>query len=645
MSSKIKNELTEGFLKERQDIITKKTLKYQWEALSGNNVGGESSYAIRNLEICAGVKKGVYTGFVFQDSDLAKWIEASSYYLESNEDKLLEDRIDYIIDLIEKTQMDDGYFNTYYQSKDISLRFTNLEKNHELYCLGHLIEGAVAYFNATGKKKLLDIACKYSDLVYELFGEGNTKIKGYPGHQEIELALVKLFEVTNSKKYLELARYFIFQRGTSPNYFIEEAQKNIDIPAELSLHSELPKNDIEQIKRLMYSQSHIPVTEETNAVGHAVRAMYMYCAMADLAKHENHHELWAVCKKLWENVVDKKMYVTGGIGSNSIGERFTIDFDLPNDTAYAETCASIGLFLWAYRMFRMEQKSKYVDIMERTLYNGILSGVSLDGTKYFYTNPLEVWPEACENRDDLEHIKTERQGWFGCCCCPTNISRLMTSISKYIYCNINKTLYVNLYASSKCEINDTQENIRIEQKTQFPWDGRISFNIVTSIEYTIAFRIPYWADRFSVMINGETTNAYENNNGYIYITKKWNDQRDIVINLPIKRIYPNHNIRKDAGKISLQKGAIIYCLEEVDNGKILNGLYLDEESQIVSEFEDDLLGGIVTLQGKAKRIISKSLKSYSYDEPCVIDHAFKAVPYYAWGNRGVGEMLVWIRQQ
>lgn len=646
MKDTIKTKLLNGFLKERQDVISKNALQYQWEALNGDNIGGEASYAIRNLEITAGAKNGDLSGPVFQDSDLAKWIEASAYYLEDNDDEELVKNIDYVIDLYDKIQMQDGYFNTYYQTNDISLRFTNLQYNHELYCLGHMIEAAVAYYNALGKRKLLDIVCRYTDFIDKTFGPQKDKCKGYSGHEEIELALVKLYYCTDNKRYLELAKHFILQRGKKPEYFIEENKKraNEDIN---DWRSKVPKNEAEKLRILEYTQSHIEAYKQTKAVGHAVRALYLYSGMTDIAGIYNDNELMKACNVLWENVTNKQMYVTGGVGAICDGERFTIDYDLPNNTAYNETCAAIGLFIWAYRMFLYSPKSMYADIMEKTLYNSVLSGVSLDGNKYFYVNPLEVWPDACNDREDHRRVKTQRQGWFGCCCCPTNIARLMTSVNKYIYTNIQKVLYVNLFASSEAEFESGDSKINIHQETDYPWHGKIQFIIKSITKHTIAFRIPGWCSSYSLKINKTNEQDLEIKDGYLFIERRWDDDTiELDFDMPVLKVYANPNVRNNAGKFALQRGPVVYCLEETDNGAVLQDIKIGEDDVIKAVYEEGFLGGVYCLEGSAERADMSDIDEalYSFEKYHQKEVQFKAVPYYAWANRGIGEMTVWIEE-
>ncbi len=375
----------------------------------------------------------------FWDSDIAKWIEAASYSLGQGKNLELENQVDRIIDLIAKAQAADGYLNTYFTTVEPGKRFTNLKEKHELYCLGHLIEAAVAWHEATGKSNLLDIVSKYADFVYESFGAGVGQIRGYDGHPEIELALVKLYRTTRNRKYLELSEFFVNERGTKPSFFLQECEKRGQPASE-------QKHRIDSQGSFAYYQAHRPVREQTAVVGHAVRAMYLYSGMADLVAENSDASLYEASSNLWEDLIRHKIYITGGIGQSPKGERFTYEYDLPNDTAYNETCASIGLFFFAFRMMKLKPSGLFVDVMERCLYNTILGGASLEGDRFFYSNPLSTHPLAYKNStEERIHITLGRQEWFDVACCPPNYARLMLSLNGYIYLREKDGLFVNLY--------------------------------------------------------------------------------------------------------------------------------------------------------------------------------------------------------
>ncbi|MCK4600320.1 glycoside hydrolase family 127 protein, partial [Candidatus Bipolaricaulota bacterium] len=379
----IKNvRVKDEFWAKRLQQVREVVIPYQWEVLNDRVPAAEPSHAIENFRIAAGRTEGAYYGWVFQDSDVAKWLEAVGYCLIRQADPELERLADSVIDLVVKAQQADGYLNTYFTVKEPGGRWTNLRDNHEMYCAGHMMEAAVAYYEATGKRKFLDAMCWLADHIDAAFGSEPGKKKGYPGHEEIELALVKLYQTTGEQRYLRLSRFFIDERGHEPHYYDLEAKERGD---------ETSGRPYDKA----YSQAHLPVREQTNAVGHAVRAMYLYSGMADMAAETNDETLVTACKRLWNNLTKRQMYITGGIGSAVQGEAFTFDYDLPNDTAYTETCAAIGLVFWAHRMLMLDVDHDYADVMERAFYNVVLSGISLGGREYFYVNPLEVWPEAC----------------------------------------------------------------------------------------------------------------------------------------------------------------------------------------------------------------------------------------------------------
>lgn len=636
--SKQQVQLTDSFWCRYQSLVREKVIPYQWQALNDQIEGAAPSHAIKNFRIAAGEEEGVFHGFVFQDSDVAKWIEAVAYSLETERDLELERTCDEVIDLIGRAQQPDGYLNTYYTVKEPGKRWTNLRDNHELYVGGHFIEAAVAYYEATGKKKLLDIMCRFVDYVDTIFGDGEDQIRGYDGHQEIELALIKLYRVTEEMRYLKLAQFFIDIRGEQPHFFDLEAEKRGDKPHRWFHDS------------YSYSQSHLPVREQEVASGHAVRAVYMYTAMADLANELDDESLKKTCQTLWNNVTQKQMYLTAGIGSAEFGEAFSFDYDLPSDLSYTETCASIGLVFWAQKMLALEANGVYGDVIERAIYNGTISGIQLDGTKFFYVNPLEVWPKQANHRHDYKHVKAERQPWFGCACCPPNIARLITSIGSYVYSVRDHIGFVHLYIASATTFTLGDTRVEVAQASNFPWSGDIQFTVnpERSVEGTLAFRIPGWARSFSLKVNGEEAHT-QVSKGYAYVTRTWNQGDEIHLEIPmeIERMVAHPNVKANAGKIALQRGPVVYCLEQVDNGENLASIEINGDSLIEERFEEELLNGVMVLSGKAKRTevtsdVSQALYMRTEDVN-TSETTFTAIPYYAWANRGEGEMTVWVR--
>ncbi|MFD1848597.1 glycoside hydrolase family 127 protein [Oceanobacillus bengalensis] len=634
----IKVQMKDRFWNKYMEVVRKEVIPYQWNALNDRLPDTEPSHAIENLKIAAGEARGEFYGMVFQDSDVAKWLEAVAFSLENHPDQALEETADELIDLLGRAQQEDGYLNTYYTIKAPEQRWTNVRDNHELYCAGHLIEAAVAYYQVTGKRKFLDIMCNYTDYIDTVFGNEEGKIRGYPGHQEIELALVKLFDVTGNERYLELSKYFIDQRGQNPHYFDMEREKRGDTNPFFYHHG------------YEYHQAHEPVRDQEKAVGHSVRAIYMYAAMADLALKTNDDSLRKACERLWDNLTKKQMYITAGVGSSEFGEAFSFDYDLPNDTAYTETCASIALVFWAKRMLDLETNSKYADVMERALYNGTISGMDLDGKKFFYVNPLEVWPKAC-TRHDKRHVKPVRQPWFTCACCPPNLARLISSIGHYMYSKDDNQLFVHLYAGNQTDVELNGQMVNIIQTTEYPWDEKVtlSINPETADSFTIALRIPGWCKQPELWVNGERIHVgIVSKDGYAYIQRTWEkgDHIELLFPMPVRRMKSHPSVRVNAGKVALQRGPVVYCLEEVDNGKNLSNIYLPKASRFDVTFDKDLLEGVVTIKGDAVRIDPNAWEDNLYasndDEQILVE--IKAIPYYAWCNRSPGEMLVWINE-
>lgn len=629
----VKNvSLEKGLLSERMRVIREEVIPYQWRALNDEVPHAEPSHAMENLRIAAGEGEGVHRGFVFQDSDLAKWLEAVGYRLATHPDPELERTADEAIALLARAQEADGYLNSYYTIMKPDQRWTNLRDDHELYCAGHFIEAAVAYYEGTGKRELLDIVCRFVDLIDSVFGLEPGKLKGYPGHQEIELALVRLYSVTADKKHLNLAKFFIDQRGQEPHYFAEEAQKRGQ------------KSPYWYTWGHEYNQSHLPVRQQTTAVGHSVRAMYMYSAMVDLAKAANDPGLLEASKTLWQNVVSKRMYITGGLGSQEFGEGFSTDYDLPSDTAYTETCAAIGLVFWAHRLLQIEPRGEYGDVLESALFNGVLSGISLDGQRFFYVNPLEVVPEIIARRKDHSHVRPTRQSWFGCACCPPNIARLVASIGRYMYSTEGDSLYVHLYGDSNATVEIAGTNLGIRQETEYPFAGQIKFTVTAeqTLDATFYLRIPGWCQGWSLRVNGELLTSPAIEDGYLKLSRPWNhgDSVELSLEMPIERVRSNPLVRETMGKVALRRGPLVYCLEETDNGENLSALFLSGEDELMVDFDQDL--GLPAIIGYAKRLASRTQDLYTTEEPEIETVQIKAIPYFAWDNRKPGEMLVWL---
>jgi DUF1680 family protein len=633
--------ISDPFWLEYVELVRNVIIPYQWEALNDRIPDAEPSYAARNFRIAAGLEKGEFGGYDFQDSDIAKWLEAVGYSLATHPDPKLEAIADDFIEVIEKAQQPDGYLDTRFIIKEPEKRWTNLHECHELYVAGHMMEAAVAYYKGTGKRKLLDVMCRAADHIADVFGSEPGQIRGYDGHQEIELALVKLYEATGNEKYLKLSKFFIDERGTEPNFFKKEWEAR-------GGYSHWAKA-IVPLPDFTYNQAHKPVREQEAAAGHAVRAVYMCSGMADIARETGDKQLFEACKRLWGNMVSRQMYITGGIGATRHGEAFTFDYDLPSGTVYAETCASVGLIFFAHRMLQMEQDSVYADVIERALYNTVLGSMARDGRHFFYVNPLEVWPEASLKDPGKHHVKPVRQKWFGCACCPPNVARLLASLPQYIYSVQGNRVFVHLYIGGKTEIEVGGGKLRLRQENRYPWDGdvRLCVDSAPVEAVSLAIRIPGWCRRWSVTVNEENAEG-SIENGYVALSRNWKtgDQIMLHLEMPVELIQGNPKVRANNGRVAIQRGPLVYCLEETDNGCNLSALSLDLDTPLVAKGDDILSEGGVAITGKAARISEEGWKDALY-RPYTADETkvdIKAVPYFMWGNRGQGEMLVWIRR-
>lgn len=622
------------------DLVSDVILPHQWDLINDRVEGAEKSYCIHNFKIACGLEKGEHGGMVFQDTDVAKWLEAVAYSLAGKSNPQLEALADEAIDLIAGAQCEDGYLNTYYTITG-EKRWFDLFEGHELYTAGHMIEAAVAYYQATGKEKILNVMCRFADYMYEVFGREEGKLHGYPGHPEVELALVKLYRVTNEKKYLELADYFVRARGEQPCYFkSEDCIKNGNF-----IFPEFKDFDMD------YCQAHKPLPEQMTAEGHAVRAVYLYSAMADLAYEYQDEKLLAQCETLWENIVRKRMYITGSIGSASYGERFTTDYDLPNNTNYSETCATVGLAMFSNRMFQITKDGKYADIVEKALYNTLLSGIAMDGKHFFYVNPLEVVPEIAEKNPTMRHVMTTRQPWFGVACCPTNIARTLASIGNYAYAVEENAVYVNLFIGSRIDAELESTKTGLTLSANYPLNGTIRIAVEPEkdgAEFSIAVRKPAFSREMTLLVNGRSV-EYRLEKGYLYISRAWKKGDEIMLSLDVdfRFVRSNPKVRDNIGKVSVMKGPWVYCLEEADNGKYLSSIIVDTKIPAKEKYDGALFGGTMCAELSGKRIEYSGAEEELYTEkaPVYKEASFKAVPYCMWNNRGKGEMLVWMREQ
>ncbi len=621
--------INDTFWTGEQELVRKEVIPYQYEALHDRIENAEKSYSIENFikagkvvqKLKNGEKSAVYPadkwyynddnsdpdafhGWVFQDSDVYKWLEAVGYSLINHPDEKLEAKADEIIDLICNAQLENGYLDTLYVINNRDEFFTNLKDFHELYCFGHLAEAAVSYYNATGKKKLLDAACRFADLICDTFGDD--KIRGYDGHEIAEMALVKLYDITDKKEYLDTAKFFIDERGKKPYYYDTVLGKT-------TVHD-----------NYHYNQAHCEPRKQHEAVGHAVRGVYLYSGMADVAKRYGDDELYIACRKLIENIMHQKMYITGGIGSTVDGEAFTFNYDLPNDLAYSETCASIGLIFFARRMLEINPDAEIADTIERALYNTVLSGMARDGKSFFYANPLEVLPEASRRDSRKYHVKPIRQKWFGCACCPPNLARLISSIGEYCFTENDDVLYIHQFIG--CEAKAKNADIKI--MSAYTENGKVSIEISPKKEFTLAVRIPKWCNNYKF------SQPCEIKNSYAYFEIKSETKISAEFEMQIKMIKCSNRVRANIGKIAVTRGPFVYCIEEADNGKNLQMLKINR----CPDFRTD--GDIISAKGFREKDCD-----ILYDEwknPEIEETEIKLIPYYQWGNRGENEMSVYL---
>lgn len=626
------------FWSEKMELVRTHMIPYQWRVLNDAQEDVIPSHCIKNFRIAAGLEEGKFEGYVFQDSDLAKWLEAVGYCLSWHKDPELEALADGAIDLICLAQRADGYMDTYYIINGLDKAWTNIADNHEMYCAGHMIEAAVAYYAGTGKRKLLDAVMRLADCIDCHFGPEEGKLHGYPGHEILEMALIRLYHVTNEERYLHLAEYFINERGKTPNFFMEERVRN---------GNDNPWKD--SLFKYKYYQAERPVREQTTAEGHAVRAVYLYSGMTDVAKETGDDSLWKVCKTLWEDVSLKQMYITGAIGASPYGEAFSYDYDLPNDTIYGETCASIGLSFWARRMLETEMDRKYAEVMERCLFNSILSGTSMTGTGFFYVNPLEVVPEASEKDEGKRHVLTRRRKWFNCACCPPNLARIVSSVGNYACTEREDMLAFHLYIGGF--VNSQKTGLKVEVNSELPWNGRVSVRILESDpkEISLLFRVPTWCGGdWSLSLNGSRLSANMEKNGYAELHRHFalGDLIELNFAMPVLLQHANPRVREDIGKVAVTRGPLVYCLEEDDMGKDLHLVRIDKDTDFIT-VEGRVLPGTLDIEAKGFRMTYEQWDDTLYSpilEAGRKDCAVHMIPYHLWCNRNIGEMLVWLHE-
>ena len=606
------------------------TIEYQYDQLEGSGT-------LENFRRAANGDEGGFQGMWFQDSDAYKWLEAASFELAKADDSELRKRVDAVIDLVAAAQRDDGYLNTYFQLVEPDRKWTNLHMLHELYCAGHLLEAAVAHYEATGEETLLDVAIAFADHIDAVFGGD---IDGVPGHEEIELALVKLYRVTDEDRYLELAEYFVDLRGHDDRLAWE--LDHLDEIGGGKYDSDSWEGSIHEGSRTVflnddgeydgsYAQAHAPIRDQTATEGHSVRAMYLYAAVTELVAERGDDDLRAALDRLWENMTTKRMYLTGGIGPEHEHEGFTDDYDLPNETAYAETCAAIGSIFWNQRLFELTTDAKYVDLIERTLYNGFLAGVGLDGKRFFYVNPLASAGDH------------HRKGWFTCACCPPNVARLFASLGQYIYSTSNDELYVNQYIGSAVSTTVADTAVELDQSSGLPWSGDVSFEIDAEGSVPVNFRIPEWCVDATVTVAGDDIDYHETD--YVRVEREWDaDRIEISMELQTELVAAHPAVESDAGRVAVERGPLVYCAEAADNNRALHQYEVPTGTGIESSHDQEMLNGVtqLTTDAKVPSLDEWTEKLYRPVEATASEETeLNLVPYYSWDNRDPGEMQVW----
>ncbi len=591
-------DIKEGFWKEKLNMVSDTTVMSVYNRFS-------ETYRFKALD-CDWKEGDPYYPHIFWDSDIAKWIEGVAYSLKNNPNADYEELCDGAIAKMCKNADENGYFNSHFLVTEE--RFKDRDK-HELYCLGHLIEAAVAYFEATGKRALLDLCIKYTHYVEKVFLKEKSAAFVTPGHPELELALVKLYEVTGEERYLRLSKHFIDAHGTN------------------GIDKELYRGCFKN-----YNQDEMPLRDRSTADGHCVRALYLFSGAADIADYYGDASLREACERVFDNIVNKRMYITGATGSTCHGESFTIDYDLPNRDAYAETCASIALAYFANRMLKEKPHNKYADIVERVMYNGILSGISMDGKGFFYENPLEIDVAFNNVNKCTEGGKrfpiTQRKEVFDCSCCPPNVIRFISSVGDYLYTYSDDTIYVHQYINSHSVV----DGVKVSQKTDYPSSGEITLSFKSNTKKCVALRIPSWCKDFSI------NKMYTLKDGYAYIELQGDEEISLVLGMNVRLVKANRKVHENAGRVAVMRGPVVYCLEGVDNGEDIKGIYLDTH-ELFELGQKDFLVPSICCTG----YIEESTESlYCYDYENLKKIPVKLIPYFAFANRGESDMLVWI---
>lgn len=598
--------IRDGFWSPRQKLMTDVTIPYMEKILRDEVPGAEKSHAISNFRMAAGEETGTFYGMVFQDSDVAKWLEAAAYSLALKDDPALSKSVDEVVALIGRAQQADGYLNTFFTVKEPENRWKNLLECHELYCAGHMIEAAVALHEAAGKSELLRICIRLADHIVERF----TKEEGIPGHQEIELALMRLYHTTGHAAYRDMALRFLDLRGQDPDWFKKNTPAH---PGVCYGGYDLDPEDT------AYNQSDVPVREQTTARGHAVRLAYMLAAMADAAAATHDASMAEACERMFTAITERQMYATGAIGASAHHESFDGDHNLPPDLCYGETCASVAMAFFARNLLSLSPDGRYADLLELELYNGALAGMQLDGKRFFYVNPLDADP-ARAGMPKYEHVLIERPQWHACACCPPNLARLIASLGGYLFSEDDTTLYAHLPIG--CEAKTRLADIRVE--SEYPWQGRAVYTVTACpAPFTLALHIPAHAVSPVVRVNGKAV-APRMDKGYAYVEGvSSGDAVELAFDTPPRRIHTHPEVQATAGMAAVARGPIVYCFEGVDNGDLASAVFPPDAPLTAMAHDENLLGGVTPVRAGA----------------------LTAIPYYAWSNRGKNAMRVFIREQ
>lgn len=619
-------KLTGKYWTKLQEMFRDQVLEKQWRILNGEidieNVG--RSHCVDNFRIMAGDMTERFAGsYWFSDHELGKWMEAAAYGIALGAGENIREHMEYTIDLLERAQAPDGYLNSYYTLYEPGKRFTNFTTGHELLNAGNFLEAGIAYYLTGGGRRLLDITIRYIDLIYDMVMSADHPI--YDGHEEIEIALIKLYLLCGEDKYLELAKRFVDTRGVGRCLFLDEDSVRLDNVG------------------MEYYQAHLPVREQKDALGHGVRATYLYTAMAELVAIAKDETLLEPVQTLWEDITQRKIYITGGIGSEHHGERFTSAYDLPNDSSYSETCAGIGLMMFARAMLKLEPEVSVADQMEKVLYNTVLAGISVDGEHYFYVNPLSMKPTTAIYRRDLWQVRTQREEWMLCPCCPPNLVRLMLSLQDYLYVVDDDSIYLNLLISNELELERDGKKEKLLVEGNEPWEGTLRVTAESDITGTVYVKQPYWSENPVVRRNGEVC-VCEHKNGYICLNNLHAaDYVEIDFNMQVRLVYANPHVDADCGKVAVEKGYLVYCAEQADNGEDVFAITVDLDSspEAYAVDESELGGKLHRIRMKGQKV--QPMKSlYSFERPKTEPVTVELIPYYLWNNRGEGEMTVWM---